>query len=205
MIHVPCEPGSPEWFAARRGIPTSSNFDRIVTKTGKPSSQRTGYACKLIAEQLLGVNLDDFASEWMERGKELEEEAVNYYELQYGVETSQGGFCLTDDRGFGCSPDRLIGDDGGLEIKCPSPATHVAYMLGVDDADWKYRLQVQGSLWVTGRSWWHLMSYCPQMPQVLLRIERDEEFISNLETHLRAFRTTLDEFLGRVKGGSSDD
>ena len=35
------------------------------------------------------------------------------------VETSPGGFITSDDGMLECSPDRLIGDRGDLELKCP--------------------------------------------------------------------------------------
>jgi len=200
MIHLPVEPGSAEWHKARLGIPTSSEFSRIFTPTGRPSKSATSnkYACQLIAESMLGHPVSDYESDWMLRGKDLEERAVSYYELQTDRDTTSGGFCTTDDGKVGCSPDRLIGDDGGLEIKCPSEIIHVATLLGLEDVLVKHRLQVQGSLWVTGRSWWDFLSYHPDLPPALMRIERDEEFIAALEKHVRAFCVGLEEMRERL-------
>ncbi len=198
MIHLPVDPGSVEWAKARLGIPTSSCFDRIVTKSGKPSAQSNRYACTLIAESMLGHPVEQYESDWMLRGIDLEERAVSYYELQTDRETTSGGFCLTDDRMAGCSPDRLIGDVGGLEIKCPSEAVHVAALLGLEDVMAKHRLQIQGSLWVTGRTWWDFLSYHPELPPALMRVERDEEFIAALEKHVRAFCVGLEEMRERL-------
>lgn len=185
--------GSPEWHQARLGMPTASQFDRIITpKTLKPSSQSQGYLCELLAERLLGVPLDSVATEWMARGLELEPQAVEFYEFTRDVKADLGGFALLDDGSAGCSPDRLIGDDGGLEIKCPAPATHVAYLLG-QAVDEKYRCQVQGSLWITGRRWWDVLSYHPDMPPALVRVERDEEFIEALAAAVGDFNARLSE------------
>ena len=180
MIQIDVEQGSPEWLAVRLGIPTASQFHRIMTsKTMKPSSSSKNYLYELLAEWLIQEPLDDKKSQFMERGNELEQMAVNYYEFQKDIETEIVGFCLRDDRMVGCSPDRFIGNDGGLEIKCPSAKTHVQYLVTGTLSD-EYRLQVQGNLWITGRQWWDIISYNPVLPPALIRCERDEKYISIL-------------------------
>ena len=80
----------------------------------------------------------------------------------------------------------LIGDDGVLEIKCPAPKTHLGYMLnGGLDAD--YRMQVHGSLLVTGRKFAHIMSYCPGLPEVIVKVQRDTAVLTAMTQHLEAF------------------
>jgi len=178
MIVVPCEQGSSEWVAARLGIPTASQYHRIVTpKTGKLSAGAHGYICELLAESMMGASLDPFVSEWMERGSDLEDSAIAKYEFDRDVDCTAVGFILHDTVMTGCSPDRLVGDDGGLEIKCPSPRVHVENMLGMSD---KYRVQCQGTMWITGRKWWDLMSFHPDMPNAIVRVERDEDYIAKL-------------------------
>ncbi len=186
MIRLDCPQGSDEWIEARLGIPTSSQFHRIITpKTGKLSSQADGYAHELLAEELLGHPIDESASDFMARGTALEKSAVEFYEFQRDMNTQRVGVILRDDGLTGCSPDRLVGDDGGLEIKCPSAKVHVSYMLG-QDAD-TYKCQVQGALWITGRAWWDWLSYNPELPPVLIRFERDEEFIAKLAAAVDQF------------------
>lgn len=197
MIRVDCLQGSAEWHAARLGVPTASQFHRILSpRSLKPSAQAERYLCELAAERILGTPLDSASSEFMERGKALEDEAVAWFELQRGVDTEKIGFALTDDRRAGCSPDRLVGADEGLEIKCPSPAIHVGYLLG--DISEEYRLQVQGGLWVTGRKRWNLLSYSPLLPSALVVIERDREAIEALESALDEFCKRLDEATERL-------
>lgn len=192
MIVLDCPQGSDEWVQARLAIPTASQFHRIITpKTGKLSSQAEGYVHELLAEELLGHALDEGASDFMTRGTQLEKSAVEFYEFQRDLSTERVGFILRDDRLTGCSPDRLVGEDGGLEIKCPSAKVHVAYMLG-QDAD-AYRCQVQGALWITGRAWWDWLSYNPELAPVLIRFERDEEFIARLAGVVDQFIAYLDE------------
>lgn len=183
--------GTPEWFACRLGIPTASEFDKIITPTGKPSTQADGYANKLIAEFLTGKPVDAFeGSSWTERGNELEPNAAQFYELQMDCEVAPVGFITNDAKTMGCSPDRLVGDDGLLEIKCPAPHTHVQYMLN-GKIDQKYYPQIQGQLLVTDRQWVDLISYHPEMPPVIIRVERNEKFLTDLRGLLDGFMQDL--------------
>lgn len=190
MKIIDCKQGSDEWHRARLGIPTASRFDAIITKTGKPSGQAEGYMHELLAEWLIGEPLDNFDSSFMERGIIQEAEAVRWYEFQKDVEATTVGFCLMDDGQAGCSPDRLIGNDGILEIKCPSAKVHVAYLLGspVDT----YKVQIQGNLYICEREWLDILSYNPAMPPKIVRCHRDEEFLDK-------FGTLLRDFLGRIE------
>src|SRR5688572_30777229 len=115
-----CIQGTSEWFNIRSGIPTSSEFDKIITpKTGKPSSQAEHYMFALIAERLMGHPRIEFMSRWMDRGNQMESEAVAFYELQRDANTQRIGFLTNDDETVGSSPDRFVDDDGLLEIKVP--------------------------------------------------------------------------------------
>lgn len=189
--------GSPEWLQARLGIPTASNFDRIVTKTGKLSSACDRYLAQLCAEWFIGEPLDAPATDMMARGNGMEAEAVRFYEFQAGVDTTPVGLCLRDDGKVGGSPDRLVGTDGGLEIKCPSATVHMMYLLGEPPDD--YRCQVQGILWLTGRKWWDLLCFNPALPECLVRHERDPAFIAQLAAAVEAFVMRLDEAKERLK------
>lgn len=197
MIVLDCAQGSEEWLRARVGIPTASQFHRILTpKTGKLSTASDTYAYELLAEEMLGHSIDEGSSDFMTRGTSMESRAVEYYEFRRDARTERVGFILRDDRLAGCSPDRLVGGDGGLEIKCPSAAAHVSYMLG-SDSD-KYKCQVQGALWLTGRRWWDWLSFNPEMPPVLVRFVRDEAFIAKLAGAVDQFIAYLDECRDRL-------
>jgi len=188
MQIINCEQNSPEWFAARAGIATASEFDKILTPTGKESAQADKYINKLLADIVAGEPVNDFeGSAYMERGKELEAEAVSWYEFYTGNATESVGFVLSD--GYGCSPDRLVGEDGLLEIKCPAGHTHVEYMLSGFDKG--YYPQVQGQLLVTGRRWCDWVSYHPKMQPIIKRITRDKEYISKLKIALAGFNKKL--------------
>lgn len=193
MILINCEQGSPEWFAARLGIPTASGFDKIITPTGRPSTQAEGYMNRLLAEWLMGKPVDIEKSEWMERGTEMEVEARKLYEFQTDTTVETVGLIYQNERKLvACSPDGLVGD-GGLEIKCPAPWTHVEYLLN-NDIPTKYIPQVQGNIWITGRKWWDFQSYHPDMDPVIVRVRRDETFIKALESELSKF---IDKMLAK--------
>jgi hypothetical protein len=189
MIILDMEQGTPEWLAARLGIPTASRFDAILTPaTRKPSKSARGYRDELLAEWILGQPLDWGTTEWTERGTEMETEARAFYELQTDSEVRQVGFILRDDGMVGGSPDGLVGDDGGLEIKCYGAKHHVSCMLGEDAAT---MTQVQGNLWISEREWWDVLAYNPAMPHVLTRIHRDEAYIADLSAAVDVFVTDL--------------
>jgi len=174
------EQGSPEWFEARLGIPSASMFSKIVTTKGAWSTQADSYINQLVAERLTGEREEIYQSHHMIRGTELEPEARDMYCLMKDVEVQEVGFCLHDTLKAGCSPDGLVGEDGGIEIKCPAPATHVEYLRG-GVLPSRYKQQVMGCLWITQREWWDFVSYHPNMKPLIVRVERDEEYIAALE------------------------
>jgi hypothetical protein len=174
------EQGSPEWLAARLGIPSASMFAKIVTTKGIWSASADAYINQLVAERLTGEREEVFQSHHMLRGTELEPDARDLYSLISDAEVTEVGFCLHDTLSAGCSPDGLIGEEGGLEIKAPAPATHVEYLRG-GVLPSKYKQQVMGCLWITGREWWDFVSYHPTMKPLIVRVERDEEYIAALE------------------------
>ncbi len=202
MKYIPCEQGSEQWAKLRAGRPTASEMSKIITSQGKPSKQAQGYAIKLVTEALLGQPLKGVTStEWMERGRSLEDEAARQYAWEMDVELLPVGF-FTDDLGrVGCSPDRLIKDvHAGVELKAPAPHTHVDYRLFGFGAD--YFCQVQCQLWVAEFEYVDLYSYCPDFPQlkpVRQRFERDEAFIAQMAAEVEKFLAMRDGLLERVR------
>ena len=192
MLLHNCLQGSDEWLALRLGVVTASEFDQIITPAKlELSKSATKYMCRKLAEWMMGAPLEAFTSPWMERGTALEPEAVRYYEMERDCETSAVGFISTDDGMIGCSPDRLIGDDGLLELKCPALETHVGYMLDPGSLVAEYRLQTQGQMWVSGRHRGDIMSYYPGFPAVIVPLKPEEKVFAALELHVPAFVRTM--------------
>ena len=191
MRAIHCEQGSREWFELRLGLPTASQFKRIVTPTGKKSGQWDGYLGDLLAEWALGEPAHDFDTEWIERGRALEPEAFSYYGVVQDVTPTKIGFCLHDSGCAGCSPDGLVGEDGLLELKCPMPGKHLVYVVR-NEVPKEYVPQVQGQLWVTGRLWCDFMSYCPGLPPLITRAIPDPRYQEALDELLPVFAGDID-------------
>lgn len=189
--------GSPEWFAARAGVLSASVLDQVVTSTGEPSKQARKLALTLAGERVIGAKPDTYQSPAMARGMEMEAEAREFYSLITDHDVAEVGLVYQDDtRRVCCSPDGLVGE-GGLEIKCPALHTAVDYLLrGQLPAE--YVQQVQGSMWITEAPWWDFLSYFPGLPPLLLRVERDEQFIAKLAEQVERFLADLDAITTRI-------
>lgn len=201
MRLLDCEQGSEEWLAARAGVVTASNFSKVLAsgRGGGESKIRRGYMVQLLAERLTGLPQETFTNAAMQWGTEHEPQARALYELLTDEEVIQVGLCLmTDD--VGASPDGLIGDCGGVEIKCPNTTTHIETILSGKMPP-EHRPQVQGCMYVTGRDWWDFVSFDPRMPTdkqlFTVRVERDAEYISKLDEAVQEFLRELNELQER--------
>jgi hypothetical protein len=189
MIVIECSQGSVEWYQARVGIATASEFSNIITpKTMEFSKSADKYANKLVAEIMLKESLDMKAPTfWMERGTMLEADAGESYQFATGDSLLRAGFCLDDSRRYGCSLDRIVeGKSEGAEIKCPMAENHMGYLLNGKIED-DHRCQVQGQLLVTGYDAINCVSYYPGLPISIVRVGRDDKFIAALTGHLDRF------------------
>lgn len=183
----------------RLGLPTASKFDKIITPLGKPTKESAWqkYAYHLIAERVLQRPINTYTSPAMENGLLMEGDAVAYYEFETERDTALIGFVTTDDGKIGCSPDRLVGDDGLLECKCPQPQTQIEYLL-TGKVDREYWPQLQGQLFVTGRQWVDIVSWHPELPRIVIRVERDVEYIACIEKLLGGFVSFMDTIMHKI-------
>jgi len=197
---IPGDQLSPEWFEARCGVPGASSFDKIITSKGDPSAQAYKLMLKFAVERVSGKSEESFTSFSMQRGIELEAEARGAYELIMDSKVDCVGFCVADGEYlYGCSPDGLVGEDGGIEIKCPSAAVHAEYLLA-NKLPTEYFQQVQGSLHVTKRKWWDFVSYYPSVRPLIVRVYPDLEFHKKLETEMKKFCIELDKTINKIIG-----
>lgn len=189
MIHHQHEQGSPEWIAARRGVVTGSRFKdcRSKLKNGNPSNDCLAYAYDIARERCGGVAPAKFQNAAMRIGTEQEAPAVRMYEVRTGYLTEEVGFFTTEDRMFGLSPDRLIDDDGVLEVKTLVSSATLFTALAESDVS-EYMDQCLGYLWLLGRQWVDLVLWVPDLQHMTIkRITRDENAIEALEADLMAF------------------
>ena len=193
------EQGTDGWLRDRLGCPSGSNFAKLITATGKPSTSAEGYINQLIAERLMNNMASEVkVTEWMQRGTELEPMAREFYEFASGNDVEQVGFCKADDWEYGVSPDGLVGSDGLLEIKCPAPSTHVGYLRS-NSLPTTYKQQVMGQLLVTERQYCDFMSYHPDMPAMIVRVERDDPYIDLLRIELEKACERIEREFQRLK------
>jgi predicted phage-related endonuclease len=185
-----CEQGTPEWYAARAGIPTASEFATVMGKGrgGGESKTRRTYMLKLIGERLTGQPMESYTNTHMERGKAMEAEARDLYAMVRGVEPQQVGFMRRGNAG--ASPDSLIGADGLVEIKTKLAHLQIEVLLA-NRLPPEHVAQVQGQLWISGRQWVDFVSYWPGLPLFVTRVQRDETYIATIAAE-------VDEFLAEM-------
>ena len=151
------EQRSEEWFAARKGRVTASMVGAILGVS--PNLSRAGAMRRMVRERE-GAPAEFTGNIATDYGEANEEGAVAEYYLETGNRVDKVGFVTKEDWA-GCSPDGLIGSDGGLEAKCPFGKRKEGELKPLEDQP-HYYAQVQFSLWVTGRKFWHFYQWTPQ-------------------------------------------
>jgi len=193
-----------EWFSARLGKVTASRVADVVAKTKSGySASRANYMAQLVVERMTNKQAESYSNAAMEWGTEQEPLARAAYEAEVGV--------LVDEVGMidhptvemsGASPDGLVGDDGLVEIKCPTTATHIDTLMG-EQAPKKYYDQMQWQMACTGRKWCDFVSFDPRMPEGLQlfvkRVERDDEYIAMLESEVATFLQEVSDKVNKLK------
>lgn len=191
--------GSEAWLLARCGRVTASCFSDVLAKgQGK---MRATYLRRVLAERLTGQPIETYRNAHMDRGQEQEPRAREAYEVETGELIEVPEFIPHPEIMAGCSPDGLIGTDGGGEFKCVIPTVQVDTLLrGTMPPE--HKPQVQGNLWITGRAWWDFASFCPDMPEHLqlcvYRQYPDAEYIKTLEAEVRKFVAEVDSLYAQL-------
>tara|TARA_R110000824_G_C15160070_1_gene671815 strand:- start:327 stop:944 length:618 start_codon:yes stop_codon:yes gene_type:complete len=196
------EQGSDDWLMLRLGKLTASKFADVISKgRGKePSKTRVSYMYQLAAEILVGEPTTFFKNAAMQWGTDCEPAARAAYEIKHDLDVVECAF-IEHDEWVGVSPDGLVGIDGLLEIKAPNTTTHLKYYMAGTMPE-EYLAQVQGQLWVSGRDWCDFVSYDPRVRSEAdyfeLRVNRDDEYIKNLEVQCSTFIDELKELLTKL-------
>lgn len=202
------EQGSDSWLDARRGIITASVIGRLITpNTVKPASNpesRTLIA-QLAAERITGMTDPVFVNDDMMRGTLHEPIARDKYATHNGVTVEQVGFMIRDEWGIrlGASPDGLVGDDGGLEIKCPRPKTHIQTILAGQVPAYNMG-QVQACLLVTGRDWWDFVSFSAGLPMWTKRVTPDPKWRDAIITAATSAEHTITSMVAQWERATAD-
>lgn len=186
------EQNTDEWMNLRMGKFTASMFSDLMGSKNTLTYQKA--INKVVFEILTNEVPENFTSGYMERGHELEPLAKELYSMMTFNDVSNGGF-FSYGNYIGASPDGLIDDDGLLEIKSPSFNTMINYLLR-KSLPIEYKYQVQGQLFVTNRKWCDFMAYHPKLKPLIIRVERDEDIITDIQTRINE---AIETVLNRIK------
>ena len=195
------EQGSPEWFQQRLGRVTGSRVHCLIA--GGTGAGRKTYLAQLVLERLTGKAEEGFKSFAMERGTELEPDAVKAYQFYHDAEIHEVGFVGHPTIEMaGASPDRLVGALGVLEVKCPLAPAHLDALNGGNiKAD--YRSQMQWEMACTGREWCDFVSFNPDFPEAMrlhtTRVERDADLIAQLDVATQKFLSDVDREVEKLR------
>jgi putative phage-type endonuclease len=201
--------GTPEWFAERLGRVTASRLADVLakTKTGY-SASRANYMTQLVLERITKTRAESYSNAAMEWGVTQEPFARAAYEAHTGQMVEEVGFIQHPDiEDAGASPDGLVGDDGMVEIKCPSSSTALECWLihaqGGNPVDAKYYAQMQFQMRCADRSWVDYVVFDPRMPVkaqlFIYRVQRNAEFLKIAEDEVITFLTEVDIKVAALK------
>lgn len=244
IIHEEMDQCSPEWFEARNGIVTASQFSRILSEKKKTKydlqsdlsgvkedselnkmkfselqelatkneiilsewtiSDCTDIAAQLAAEILANTDPDPWeGNSHMEHGKDAEDEAIRLYEAETGAKCKKVGFITNDEKTAGCSPDRLVGDDGLAEVKSPKAKNMIKYYTeyletGKCPAD--FYLQIQGQLKFSERMWCDLVIFHWAIGIKIIRVFPDLNAHEKIDDAISFVNQLRDEYVVKMSG-----
>jgi hypothetical protein len=139
---------------------------------------------KIAYEAKYGVIPEDehfTGNKYTDRGNNFEDAAFDSFIDESGRYVKKVGF-VTLDEWVGCSPDGLAKDET-LQIKCPIYKTQYDYLVDKKIPSTYYN-QMQFELFVTGFSVANFYSWHPKLPNLWLRMERDEKLIGKFRERI---------------------
>lgn len=189
--------GSEEWFDIKTGKFSGSRFDKIMSAKTTKGYQDELY--RVAYERITGERIEGYINEAMRYGTETEPKAREWYENETGILVREVGFIEVNDF-VGISPDGLVGDDGGVEFKCPQYNTQIDYLLK-NKLPSAYKWQVYGFLWATGRTWIDFVSFydSDKIDNFKIRVNRDEKVIKELESKLEIAVEKVKEIINKLE------
>ncbi len=192
MEVINCEQGTTEWFEARRGKVTGSKFGTVMAsgRGGSESSTRKKYMQQLVAERISGIPTESYSNGHMERGHEWEPLAIEEYEFINEVECEAVGFICDEDKG--ASPDRLVGNDGLVEVKTRTGQLQIELLLS-GEVPKTHIPQIQGQLWISEREWCDFVCYSKGLKTFTKKVFRDDNYIN------KTLWPSVDKFINEMK------
>ncbi len=190
---------SEEWYKLRAGKFTASSIKDLFSKPGTATYKNV--ISKIAIERVLGRRPEDagISTQYMERGHELEPEAIAMYEEETFSECSNGGFFQLG-KWLGASPDALInGEKHGLEAKCPAFNTMIGYSLDPESLKKTYYKQVQAQIYVCGFEWVDLIAYHPDFKLVKIRVYPDSDIIEQIDAKITDAIILVNEMIEKLE------
>ena len=201
-----------EWFQQRLGKVTASRISDVIakTKTGV-STSRQNYLVQLVSERLTGKKGDSFVNQAMLDGIERESAAKELYMRTRGVYVTEVGFFDHPIiKNSGASPDGAVNAEeegkyaGLIEIKCPIETTHTNTLMSKSVPS-KYMPQIQWQMASVSPNvkWVDFISFNPNFPDTMqlfvARVERDNDYIAELEAEVIKFLDEVDQTILKLK------
>lgn len=200
------EQGTKEWLQARSGIITAS--DTPFNQYGLKIPTFDAYVDAKVADAYMVENgitkEDNYNSNVMSLGLELEPLAIEKYEDMTGFKVSQKGLVVSKDNKIGASPDGVTTDDDfnkiNIEIKSVMLKHYIA-QLDREEQTKKYKAQMQVQMYIMDIDVTHFIVQCQEdttLPIILKEVYRDEEYISNMIGTLKEFESAFHERYGNL-------
>lgn len=206
------EQGSPQWFQERCGLISASHAHEIVTPGKLQQGKANAYADRLAAERFLGEPVDSKqATQAMERGNDLESDGRLWLSCELDVDIDEVGLILSDCGRYCVSPDGVIAESAGVEIKSRLAVAHAKlvreHRANKDNPHWYdkgAKMQIQMGLWVTGWPRWIYLAHCPGFPNVVREYAPLPEAQDALSEYLPAFHERVDLMVADMRALQSE-
>lgn len=193
---------SEDWHADRCGKVTASRVKDVDAKP-KTGKALNALGLTILTERLTGVQEETPTTKAMQWGIDQEPYAITAYENETGNFVISTGLIDHPSIGnCGASPDGLVGKDGQIEVKCPTPSVHLNTLL-LQEVPSEYIPQITLQLACTRREWCDFVSYCPLLPDhlqiVVIRVFAKDLDISGIEMAVIKFNQTIFKALQQLE------
>ena len=206
VYHYDIEQGTDGWLALRLGIVTASEVNNLITPKGKActGAKVKAYACLKASERITRHIEEHFESWDMQRGHIQEEIARDIYSESYEP-VKECGFITNEIAGVkvGASPDGLIGENSGLEIKSRVAKFQVATIIA-DEVPDDYVNQIQTTLLVSGRDSWEFCQYSNGMPLYVKNVLPDPARQAAIMSAIVEFEKLVVEMVDKFTAASEN-
>lgn len=196
---IGAEQGSHEWLQIKLGVVSASNISAALAKPG--TETRLTYLAELVG-QVCTSQIEEFNSKEMDWGKMNEAGARAGYEFQTGLVVQPVTFVFKDDTfRVGCSPDGIVTDKKGVEIKCPYKTANFIKFACAEKIKPEWYHQVQACIWILDSGEWDFGQNDPRMqvsPLKFVTIERDAEVMKRLDDEIPKFLEDMDKMLAQM-------